>query len=207
MSFSEFGTFIPGAYGPLAAGFAPCDAGIARAVVNNHQHVYDECGQVFLNFAARNSGAPFWTVGTSWQTLFMFGPYPVRLRASSGAYRLRTRLRIARTGASPVEVRMAVGSTRAAVQTLGEGAGGSSSVFTASVNSGTGTFFQPANALMFMDDAQSAASYAPMTAMNDAAGVTSKVVPQCFIGIFARSTVGTQDAVIFGAYAGEYVGL
>lgn len=208
MSFSEFGQYVQASWSTVIAQDRPMDAGHARALVSNIQHIYDESGQTLINMTTRSGLNINLAVTTgAYQPLLVFGPFPIRLRPTSGAYRLRMRGVFGRTGAVAVETRVVVAPSYGAALALAGAPSGAPSIWDASVNTTQSVFVPPSDDMIWISDASVSQTYAPISAMDSANNAVSTTWPQCFVALFGRSTSGSQNLRIFSLYACEYMGL
>ena len=205
MSFSEFGSYVRQDFATLTDADMPVDALTARLMVNNAQHAFDESAQTLCNWADSTLSAATFSVTTAWTPLVLLGPFPARLRPSSGFYRYRLRVAIARTGANAVDFRFAIGTLASVNSALSTGFP-ATSLYSASINTTTVTAFTPGTSIITPLDSSVASSYAPIATKDGVPNPTSATVPTIWIGAAARSTVGTQTARLAGLYVAEYVG-
>lgn len=205
MSFAELQGFIRQDFVTQTVSTQPVDALTARLMVNNAQHVQDQSGQTICNINESFVISNTFGVNTAWATLFLLGPFPARLRPTSGAYIYRMRARIARTGAATVNFRFAVGSASSVLSALNTGSP-LSSVFTTSINSVTPTLVTPTDAIVTTLNEMVPGMYAPASSLDDAANPTSVTVPMVWVGAAAQSPSGAQTARVSQLYVCEYVG-
>lgn len=205
MSFSEFGSYVRQDFATLTDADMPVDALTARLMVNNAQHAFDQSGQTLCNWYDSAAVPATFSVGTNWTNLLLLGGFPARLRPSSGFYRYRVRVAIARTGANPVAFRFAVGIRSSVLSALATGSP-VASTFNPSVNTTTVTVFTPGSSIITPLDVSVPASFSPTVTKDGAGNITASTAPQIWIGVAARSTSGTQTARLAGLYVAEYVG-
>lgn len=205
MSFSEFGSYVRQDFAALTDADMPVDALTARLMVNNAQHAFDESAQTLCSWADSTLSTATYTVGTRWTPLALLGPFPARLRPSSGFYKYRVQLSIARTGSNPVDFRVSIGRLATALNHVSQ-VTTLPTVFGASVNTTTVTTVTPTNAIMEIPDEFVPSAYAPITTKDGAANITAAGAPCVWVVVAARSPSGNQVARLAGLYVAEYVG-
>lgn len=208
MSFSEYQKWTRGSWTTLVAQDEPADAGILRAVASNVQHLYDEQGQTLVNLTEPLVVNSFSLTTSTFRALHIFGPFPIRLRPTSGAYRIRTRISIARSvGTGTVEVKTAISPFLETLLGYSSSAVGANQAFTVSSSSTTLAVSTPALGYLELPVETVPFSYQPSQMLDDGGNVVSSLCPQVYIGVFGRSLSGTNTARIAQLYAAEYVGL
>lgn len=205
MSFSELGSYVSQDFATLTDADMPVDALTARLMVNNAQHAFDQSGQTLCNWTDSALANATYSVTTTPTIIFLCGPFAARLRPDIGFYRYRIRAAIARTGSNPVEFRISVGPINVLQNHLRQ-AGTLASVFSTSINTATVTTVAPTDSIREAFYTSVPASYGPITTKDDAGNIVGASAPLMYVGVSARSTVGTQTARLAGLYVAEYVG-
>lgn len=207
MSFSEFGKYMRGSWSTFLNADAPVDAIASRYIVNNAQHIYDESGQALVNMTMRfGSNIDLAVTAGSYVPLMVFGPFPIRLRPNSGAYRIRMRGELGRTGAVAVDFRAGVTPTYAAALALSSSSATGPNIWNASVNTAQAQFTPSSDSMVWLADADVPNAYQPTSALDSSNNVVSTTWPQCYISIHGRSASGSQNLRIFSFYACEFMG-
>lgn len=205
MSFAELQNYIRQDFATLTDSDAGVDALTARLMVNNAQHAFDQSAQTLCNWSDTSLANATYSVTTTPTIIFLCGPFPARLRPDIGFYLYRMRAHIARTGADPVEFRFSVGPINVLQNHLRQ-TGTLASVFSTSVNTASTTTVTPASSIRQAFYTSVPTSYGPITTKDDAGNIVGASAPLMYVGVSARSTVGTQTARLAGLYVAEYVG-
>lgn len=211
MSFSEYGYFVRGDYSALAAQDRPVDAGVARAMANNAQHLHDQHSQVLVNLVSATDIPPtsgnigVTLTSTSWQRVLHLGPFPVHMRPTSGAYRFRVRAAVAHEAGSAANFRVGIGPGDSLLSVV-DWATPPSNMFTSTTTINYGTWRTPTDSILTMPPEVEPFLYESVPTVDASGDPTTTNAAMVYVDLFIKAASNPQTFYIDGLYVAEYVG-